>query len=231
MKKIKLLFVEDDPAFSFLTKGTLEIDGLYEVCHARNGEEGLKFYESFHPDIIVSDIEMPVMDGMKMVKAIRQKDRSTPIILATGLTSSQDVMAGFELGIDNFVKKPFIPKELDMYIQAAMKRIQPLKVESVEDTVLLGEYVFNPNARILQIKGQPRRLTDKETKILWILYTHRGNIAGRDLVLEEVWGIDDYFTSRSLDVFISNLRKYLSEDPRISIQTIRAKGFRLMLPD
>jgi DNA-binding response OmpR family regulator len=229
MGKIKLLFVEDDISFSFIIKGSLELTGQYEVQAALNGKEGLAIYKTFHPDVIVSDIEMPVMDGMGMVKQIRQQDEATPILFATGRTNAQDVLDGYALKVDNFIKKPFLPDELNAHIQAILKRIQNHPPVEPDGVLPIGKYLFNPDARTLQWGNETIKLTRRESLILWKLYQKQGDVLKRSELLEELWGHDDFFTSRSLDVFINTLRKYLSKDTAVRIDTVRGIGLKLVL--
>jgi DNA-binding response OmpR family regulator len=230
MDMIKLLFVEDDPSFSFVVKASLELTGRYEVCAALNGKQGLEAYASFAPDIIVSDIEMPVMNGLQMVQLIRQQNSHIPILFATARTKAQDVLDGYQLNVDNFIKKPFIPDELDAHIRAIMKRIKERVIVVNQKDVLLGEYRFNVETRMLQWRNEKQKLTQRETDILWLLYESKGELVKRNVILEKLWGISDFFTSRSLDVFVNALRKYLSFDLTIQIQTVHREGLCLVLP-
>jgi DNA-binding response OmpR family regulator len=228
MDKIKLLFVEDDASFAFVTKGSLELSGLYEVQTASNGKEGLAAYETFKPDVIVSDIEMPVLDGMEMIRQIRQIDSYIPVLFATGRTSAQDVLDGYKLNVDNFIKKPFLPEELNAHVQAIFKRTRVIPINGgCKNIVPIGQYVFNVDRQLLQWKYETHKLTSREADILSRLYEQKEDLVKRENLLEELWGTNDFFTSRSLDVFINSLRKYLSHDPNIKIETVRGKGLRL----
>jgi DNA-binding response OmpR family regulator len=230
MDKVKLLFVEDDASFAFVIKGSLELSGLYQVYTASDGKEGLDAYDTFQPDVIVSDIEMPVLNGMEMIRKIRQKDQYTPILFATGRTNAQDVLDGYKLNVDNFIKKPFLPEELSAHIQAILKRTRnALAIFNQKELITMGEYVFNVDRQLLQWKNEIFKLTNRETQVLWKLYEQKGELVKRENLLEELWGINDFFTSRSLDVFIASLRKYLSNDPKIFIETVRGKGLKLII--
>jgi DNA-binding response OmpR family regulator len=229
MEKIKLLFVEDDASFAFIIKETLELHGKYEVQVASNGKEGLEIYESFCPDVIVSDIEMPVLSGMEMIEKVRQKDELIPILFATGHINPRDVLDGYQLNIDNFIKKPYLPEELDAHIMAILKRLRISLVPLNKDAIALGEYIFYYEHQKLCYKDEVFKLTGREAKILWKLCEQKGQILNRDNLLTELWGASDFFTSRSLDVFINSLRKFLSKDPKIKIETIRGKGLQLII--
>ena len=227
MEKIKLLFVEDDTSFAFIVKGSLELTGIYQVQTACNGKEGLDAYYLFNPDVIVADIEMPVLDGMEMVSQIRRTNEVIPILFATGYTNAQYVLDGYKLNVDNFIKKPFLPEELNAHVQAVLKRSRKLSIINNTGTVYLGDYVFNTDKQYLQYNNVKYKLSARETKILYKLYENKGNVVMRDKLLEELWGTNDFFTSRCLDVYINSLRKYLSLDPAVGIETIRGKGLIL----
>ena len=230
MAKTKLLFVEDDITFSYIIKNSLELSGEYEIQTASNGKEGLEMYRTFNPDVIVADIEMPVLDGMEMVKKIRDENESIPILLATGQTNVQNVLKGYKLNADNFIKKPYIPEELDAHIQAIFRRIKnAIIIHAKKDIILLGEYIFNVDKQILQYKNIIYKLTARESQILEKLYEHKGKLISRKKLLEGLWGVNDFFTSRSLDVFLNKLRKRLSHDPNIKIETVRGKGLLLLI--
>ena len=176
---IKLLLVEDDASLRYIVQGGLEdMIGGYEVIAAANGEEGLKQWKEQHPDVIVSDIEMPVMNGYEMVKRIRETDGETPILFSSALISPKDVVKGYEIGANNYIKKPFIPEELDAHVHALLKLS----------------------------KGEKSKDTSQCYKI----------------------GKDDYFASRSLDVFVTKLRKFLSEDESVTIKTVKGVGLILI---
>jgi len=226
MERIKLLFVEDDTSFAFIVKGSLELTGIYRVQTAFNGKEGLDAYYSFNPDVIVADIEMPVLDGMEMVSQIRKADEVIPILFATGHTNAQYVLAGYKLNVDNFIKKPFLPEELNAHIQAVLKRSRILLNTDNAD-IYLGNYVFNREKQYLQYNDTKYKLTARETDILYNLYENKGNVVKRNELLKKLWGLSDFFTSRCLDVYINSLRKYLSLDPKVNIETIRGKGLVL----
>jgi len=230
MEIIKLLFAEDDASFAYIIKESLELTGLYRVKTALNGKEGLVVYNSFKPDVVVSDIDMPLMDGMEMVSKIRKVNETIPILLATGYTNAQYVLDGYKMNVDNFIKKPFLPEELNAHIQAILKRIKMISNLGNVDTIYLGHYAFSPEKQSLQCKKVKHKISARETKILCMLLENKGNLVKRENILQELWGVTDFFTSRSLDVYINSLRKYLSRDSKINIETIRSKGFVLNIP-
>jgi DNA-binding response OmpR family regulator len=225
---IKLLLIEDDTNLGYIIKSSLEeITGGYEVTMAANGEEGLSALKSFRPDIIVSDIEMPVLNGLEMVKKLRQTDRNIPVIFATGKTGSKDVMTGYETGADNYIKKPFLPEELDAHIKALIN----LKVDSktrIKNSIRkIGKYEFDPKNFFLTHGSEKKILTSRESGILELLVENKGEIVKREDVLLKFWGESDFYSSRSLDVFISKMRSYLSEDDSVCIKTVKGVGLIL----
>ncbi|MDR2622546.1 MAG: response regulator transcription factor [Dysgonamonadaceae bacterium] len=230
MKTIKLLLIEDDINLSYIIKSSLEeIIGGYEVDTAANGAEGLVLWKELHPDIIVSDIEMPVMNGLEMVKKIRQTDMKIPIVFVTGKIASKDVTTGYEAGVNNYIKKPFSPEELDAHIKALINLKNDMKVRTKNKLYQVGKYLFDPkNFTLTYDNSEKKGLTARESKILELLSKHKGEIVKREDFLEMFWeNQDSTFASRSLDVFISKLRKYLSKDTSISIKTIKTTGLIL----
>lgn len=231
MEKIKLLIVEDDEGLSFIEKTGLEdIVGGYEVSIANNGKEGLEIWESTHPDVIVADVDMPVMNGLEMVEHIRHCDNHVIIIFTSALTSPKDVQAGYRIGVNNYVKKPFEPEELDAHIKALLRLREAPATNGTTDSYTIGRYVLNVKQTELQdtLTGKITAMTWREANILQVLAENWGKTVRRDMLLERFWHVhDDYFASRSLDVFVNKLRKMISDDDSISIKTIRGVGLRL----
>ena len=227
---IKLLFVEDDAQLLYMVRSGLEdLIGSYEILTAVNGKEGLQQWKEQMPDMIISDIEMPVMNDFDMVSKIRQTDGRTPIIFATGLLSPKDLMHGYQVGANNYIKKPYTPEELDAHIRAMLRTRNS---ERAQDTTLqftLGSFRFDASKSELHDKnGKTISLTPRETQILQLLCEHRNEIVRREAILERFWPEADYFTSRSLDVFVTQLRNYLAGDEHVSIVTVRGVGLKLM---
>ena len=230
---IRVLLVEDDKNLCFILKSSLEqMIGGYEVTIATNGKEGLELLEKGDFDVIVSDIEMPVMDGMSMVQHIRRHHPQLAIIFITGLTTARDVINGYQSGADFYIKKPFLPEELNAHIQAILRIKQNTPTAKEEPTVAdesypIGTYRFNPSQHLLSHATGQQTLTPKETKILEMLCQQKGRIVSRDAILTAVWNTADFYSSRSLDVFITKLRKYLSQDPTVSIKSLKGVGVSL----
>ncbi|QIK59738.1 response regulator transcription factor [Dysgonomonas sp. HDW5A] len=228
MKKIKLLLVEDDINLGYIIKGSLEeIIGGYEIILANNGKDGLKAWKEHNPEIIVSDVEMPIMSGLEMVCIIRQSDVETPIVFASARNTSKDVTSGYNSGVNNYIKKPFLPEELDAHIKALMNLRNKTKTKTITKIYNLGLYTFDPEKYSLGYNSQKQLLTSRESGILQMLCENRGELVKRDDILLKFWGTNDYFTSRSLDVFISKMRRYLSKDTSVEIKTIRGLGLIL----
>lgn len=228
---IKLLLVEDDPNLGYIIQGGLEdMIGGYEVLTAVNGEEGLKLWKEQRPDVIVSDIEMPVMDGYEMVRRIRETDGDTPILFSSALVSPKEVVKGYEIGANNYIKKPFIPEELDAHVQALLKMKQGRKSKDESLCYRLGKsYVLDAaHATLKHESGAVKTLTVRETGLLQMFCERKGEVIRREAILDKFWNTeDDYFASRSLDVFVTKLRKLISEDTSVVIKTV--KGIGLML--
>ena len=232
-ENVKMLLVEDDENLAYMEKSSLEdIIGGYEVKTAVNGKEGLKVWRDFQPDVIVSDIDMPIMDGIEMVKRIRETDGDTIILFTTGLTSPKDLKAGYAAGANNYVKKPFLPEELDAHIQSLMKLKQGRRSTNSSSTVKLGKYLLDADHATLknQEDETEKMLTAREAKILELLAVNKNEVVRREAVLSRFWGVEDkdYFASRSLDVFIKKIRTALEDEPAVKLKTIRGVGFKLI---
>lgn len=231
MDEIRLLFVEDDAAFSQVVKDSLELTGDYIVYTAKNGLDGYTAYKSFAPEIIVSDVEMPEMSGLEMVKRIRAEDKDIPVLLASALVKPKDLADGYKLEVDDYIKKPYLPAELELHIKAILRRIRKTDQPDKEgaEHYLLGTYLFNIKHHFLQRGDKQLKLTIREAQILQILCENKNEVVKREEILQQFWDIRDFYASRSLDVFVSKLRKYLEEDTSVQIITVRGEGLKLML--
>lgn len=227
---IKLLLIEDDPHMLYMVSSALEdMIGGYEVVTAVNGKEGLERWQEQKPDIIVSDIEMPIMNGFEMVIKIRETDGKTPIIFASGLLSPKDVTRGYETGVNNYIKKPYIPEELHSHITALLKMLNGEHMRNRRSLYSVGSFRFDVSKSELYDKnGNAVSLTPRETQILEILCEHRGETVGREVILKKFWPEADYFSSRSLDVFVTKLRNHFAADRTVSILTVRGVGLKLV---
>ncbi|MBE9465695.1 response regulator transcription factor [Dyadobacter subterraneus] len=226
MKK-KILYVEDDPNLAFATKDNLEAYD-YEVVHASDGAEALEFIEKEHFDICVLDVMLPKMDGFTLAENIRKSDKQVPILFLTARALQEDKIKGFELGADDYVTKPFSIQELKMRIEVILRRNnsgKPTPAQPKTNTV--GKYNFDFTKLTLSINDSLQTLTFREAEVLKYLSERPDQVIRRDELLKAIWGDDDYFMGRSLDVFISRLRKYLSADPAIRIDNVHGVGFRM----
>ena len=232
---IKLLLVEDDASLAYIEKTGLEdIIGGYEVTTAANGKEGLAVWQETRPDVIISDIDMPVMNGFEMVERIRETDGDVIIIFTSALTSPNDVKAGYRLGIKNYVKKPFVPEELDAHIQALMKMRGGAKTQKETNHYKLGKFTLDAEHATLRNDdtNEAQTVTVREAQILQLLAENKNNVVRREAILSRFWNTeDDYFASRSLDVFVNKLRKLLAEEPKINLKTVRGVGLQLIVED
>lgn len=227
----RVLLVEDDKNLSFILKSSLEqMIGGYEIEVATNGKEGLEKLAAGRFDVIVSDVEMPVMDGVTMVRQVRERYPDVAIVFITGLTTARDVINGYQSGADFYIKKPFLPEELDAHIQAVLKVKRSASVPEADgkDRYTIGKYSFFPSQNLLcDEDGYQRSLTPKEAKVLEMLCRRKGHLVSREEILIAIWQTADFYSSRSLDVFITKLRKYLAKDPHIGLKVQKGVGIEL----
>ena len=226
--KIKILLVEDDTSLGFIVSDQLKSDG-YAVTLCTDGLEAFKRFneEKFH--LCIFDVMMPKKDGFSLARDIRKINHEVPILFLTAKSMTEDKVEGFKAGGDDYLTKPFSIEEFQLRISALLRRVNII-VEEKEETILqLGTYQFDTlNFRLIHSKFE-KTLTKKEAHILKLLYRFKDQVVNRDTVLDAVWGQNDYFVGRSLDVFITKLRKYLKEDESIHIANIHGIGFKLEL--
>lgn len=238
MEKINVLLVEDEQTLAMIIKDTLE--GQNFIIHtASDGEEGLRLFFDIRPDVLVADVMMPRMDGFEMVRRIRQTDKRTPVLFLTARSAINDVVEGFELGANDYLKKPFGMQELIIRIKALVGKAfsftnqKPMETTSFE----IGSYRFNSVTQRLTYVGavtSPRmntevELSHRESEILKRLCENRNQVVNTQNVLLDLWGDDSFFNSRSLHVFITKLRHKLSQDDRIRIVNVRGIGYKLIV--
>ena len=224
--KIKILLAEDDTNLGFMISDQLRSDG-YNVTLCSDGAEAFKRFneDSFH--ICIFDVMMPKKDGFTLASDIRKINSEIPILFLTAKTMTEDKVLGFKSGGDDYLTKPFSTEELQVRLTALLKRVHIFTENPEEKVFQLGSYSFDSENYTLKHANFEKRLTKKEAHILKILHKFNGQVVERDLVLNAVWGQDDYFIGRSLDVFITKLRKYFSEDHSVKIQNIHGVGFKL----
>lgn len=226
MEKIHVLLVEDEKTLSMIIKDTLEEQGFL-ISIAFNGEEGLRTFHTQKPDVVVADVMMPRMDGFEMVRRIRQTDRTTPVLFLTARSGINDVVEGFELGANDYLKKPFSMQELIIRIKALLHKAFVNKEQT--NLFEIGNYLFNAVSQQLSYAGTSQELSHRESEILRRLCEHRNEVVNTQSILLELWGDDSFFNSRSLHVFITKLRHKLSKDERIRIVNVRGVGYKLVI--
>jgi DNA-binding response OmpR family regulator len=219
----RILLVEDDPNLGFVIKDNLQYKG-YEVTLRQDGESGDMAFDNDTFDLCILDIMMPKKDGFSLAKSIREKNKHVPILFVTAKTMLEDKVEGFRAGGDDYITKPFSMEELCLRIEVFLKRTAQAPKESV---VPLGNFLFDRQNLKLNHPAGSKTLTQKESDVLSLLCQHRDRVLKREEILKEVWGDDDYFLGRSMDVFISKLRKYLRNDPAVQIVNYHGVGFRL----
>lgn len=227
---IKLLLVEDDDALRFIVKDNLEQHD-YEVDSAENGEEAIELYEKNTYQLIILDVMLPKIDGFKVASYIRKSNESIPIIFLTARSMTEDKITGLSLGGDDYITKPFSMEELLLKIKIFLKRSSVIPGEQAESSgpIKIGRFIFIPEELYLSIDGHVRKLTIKETELIKFFAGNINKVLNRNDILDKVWGSNDYFLGRSLDVFISRLRKYFKPDPNIHIINLHGVGFRFMV--
>ena len=226
--KATILFAEDDNSLAFIIKDALEEEG-FKVIHCADGQQAIDIFDKNKFDICLLDIMMPFKDGYTVAKKIRQQSDIMPIIFLSTKSNETDKIKGYDTGADDYLSKPFSMAELLKKIDVFLRRSKKINPEN-EEVIQLGNIKFIPSEMQLITQGNLIRITPKEAEILLFLSAHKNKILQRQDVLLHVWGKDDYFLGRSLDVFISKLRKYLKEDPSIILETIHRVGFRLIIP-
>jgi DNA-binding response OmpR family regulator len=223
--KAKILYAEDDVYLSFVTKDNLEKNG-YQITLCRNGVEALSAFGQSNFDLCILDVMMPEMDGFTLTKKIREKNQNIPILFLSAKSLKEDRIAGLMTGGDDFLTKPFSIEELILKIEVFLRRSKISdQYQLKRGQVKIGEFIFDPLNLILTIKEDSQRLTSREAELLKYFAENRNKVLKKEDILHEVWDTDGYFNSRSLDVFVSRLRKYLAKDSTIRINNIHGIGF------
>ena len=227
--KAHLLYVEDDESLSFVTRDNLELKG-YQITHCIDGKSAIETFDNQQFDLCILDVMLPEVDGFTLARYIRNKNEEIPIIFLTARSLKEDKLQGLRLGGDDYLTKPFSIEELILKVEVFLKRNKITTLDKPKQYAV-GQYNFDyPNLN-LAIENQARKLTQKEADLLRFFVERPNTVVKRSNILEELWGEDDYFAGRSLDVFISRLRKYLNEDTNIKIENIHGVGFRFRLDD
>lgn len=227
-EKTTILVAEDDLQLGFIIKDNLEEAG-YTVTNCPDGETAWEFYQKKNPDLCILDVNMPYKDGYSLAKKIRQKSDRVPILFLTAKALEEDKLKGFAAGGDDYIVKPFSMKELLVRIQVFLRRNRMLVKES-NLQFQLGKFTFLPGELKLLINGKTILLTQREKELLEFFAQHPNKILRREEVLANVWGKNDFFLGRSMDVYITRVRKHLADDPSVFIETIHGTGYRFVTP-
>lgn len=236
MDSNKLLIVEDDPNLGQVLSEYLTMKG-YTTHLAQNGEEGMEVFRSEHFNMIILDIMMPKKDGFTLAREIREEDKRTPIIFLTAKALNEDIVQGLKIGADDYITKPFNSEELLLRVQAVLKRSQNggLEDDDQRTEFEFGNFTFDFPLRTLTYRDGTQekvsKLSPKEAQLLRLFCINLNNVLTRSEALTKIWGEDNYFTARSMDVFVTKLRKYLKIDDNIEIVNIHGNGFQLLVKD
>lgn len=225
MSKINVLLAEDELALGMIIQESLESRD-FKVRLCTDGQKAWESYQAQKPDVLVLDVMMPKKDGFSLAAEIRKIDPHTPIIFLTSKSQTEDVVKGFGLGANDYVRKPFSMEELIVRIKAHLDKIRVRQSQS--DWITLGKYEFHPTRQLLKLGEIETPLTARESQLLQMLLENANDITDRTLILNQIWGSDDFFNARSMDVFITKLRKKLQDDPAIQILNVRGYGFKLV---
>ncbi len=233
-EKRRILLVEDDPNFGIVLRDYLGMNN-FEVVLAKNGMEGFEKFKKQEYDVCILDVMMPYKDGFTLAREIRQQNQHVPIIFLTAKTMKEDVLEGYKAGADDYLNKPFDSEVLLVKINTILERksINSQSVQSKQFEFEIGNFQLNSKLRFLSYAGEePIKLSPKENELLKLLALHLNDLMPRELALTQIWRDDNYFTSRSMDVYIAKLRKYLKKDEKVEILNIHGEGFRLVVnPD
>ncbi|MFZ5971237.1 MAG: response regulator transcription factor [Bacteroidota bacterium] len=224
----KILLVEDDPSLGFVIKDNLQMKG-YDVTLCSDGEAGEQAFFQNPFDLCILDVMMPKKDGFAVAQSIRQKNQQVPILFVTAKSMLEDKISGFTAGGDDYITKPFSVEELCLRIEVFLKRANGNQLGKTDTTFALASYLFDSQNLTLTRHGETKTLTQKEADVLKLLCRNQDRVLKREEILKSVWGDDDYFLGRSMDVFISKLRKYLKDDASVQIVNYHGVGFRLEL--
>jgi two-component system OmpR family response regulator len=228
MKSKKILLAEDDNNLGVLLRNYL-IAKKYDATLCINGKEALESFRKNVFNICIIDIMMPEMDGLTLVKEIRKIDQNIPVIFLTAKNQKEDIIEGFITGADDYITKPFSMEELLYRIEAILRRVTEPVIIKKEERYSIGDYTFDTLKQLLSYKDQTIKLTTKESELLELLCRHKNEILERNFALKAIWIDDNYFNARSMDVYITKLRKYLKKDTAIKILNVHGKGYKLLV--
>ncbi|HNY09647.1 MAG TPA: response regulator transcription factor [Tenuifilaceae bacterium] len=226
-RTIRVLLAEDDENLGFLLKEYLQAKE-YDVDLYKDGEKAYRGFQNNYYDICILDVMMPIKDGFTLAKEIRMANPAMPILFLTAKSLKEDVIEGFSIGADDYMTKPFSIEELLMRIEAILRRTRKDSPDSEQSSFQIGRYIFDATKQTLQLDDEVRKLTTKESELLKYLCINKNSLLDRNFALKTIWVDDSYFNARSMDVYITKLRKYLADDPTIEIINVRGKGFKLI---
>jgi len=227
-EKVKILLCEDDENLGMLLREYLQTRG-YDADLQPDGEAGYKAFTKNKYDLCILDVMMPKKDGFTLASDIRAVNTEVPIIFLTAKSMKEDILQGFKLGADDYLSKPFSMEELLSRIESILRRVRGKKIKDVT-TFNIGAFVFDSQKQVLEFDGETRKLTTKESELLKLLASNANNILERNYALKTIWEDDNYFNARSMDVYITKLRKLLKDDPNVAIINIHGKGYKLITP-
>mgnify|MGYP000546874327 CR=1 FL=1 len=223
--KTKILLAEDEPSLGLIIKESLETRG-YHIVHCRDGKEAAESYYKEKPELLILDVMMPKKDGFTLAREVRMQDAHTPIIFLTAKSQTRDVVEGFSTGGNDYLKKPFSMEELIVRIENLLNKKKNL---TINGAVQIGNYLFDFKKQTLKYKKEEKQsLTHREANLLFHLNNNKNSVLDRSIILKKLWGDDDFFNARSMDVFITKLRKKLKKDPNIQILNVRGYGYKLI---
>ena len=228
----KILLVEDDPNLGLLLQDYLQLKGKFDVVLSTDGDEGLRAFNKQQFDLCILDVMMPKKDGFTLGKEIRKINQNIPIIFATAKAMMEDKVSAYDLGGDDYITKPFRIEELLLRINALLKRVSAREPEPsgpAQTLFEIGDYTFDFTTQMIHYKGQNQKLSTKEAELLQLLCINKNSVLTREEALLSIWHDDNYFNGRSMDVFLSKLRKYLKEDPKVEILNVHGKGYKLLV--
>ena len=228
-EKLRILLAEDDLNLGILLVDYLEAEG-FDVKLCKDGEVALKAFQDNQFDLCLLDVMMPKMDGFTLARGIKMKDKNIPVIFITAKSLKEDKLKGYDLGADDYITKPFDEEELLWKIRAVIRRTPQDKSIIKSEIIIIGQYTFDVNNQSLTLGDHIKRMTERECDVLKYLSVHKNNVVKREELLKNLWGENDYFFGRSLDVFITKIRKYLKEDPTLSIENVFGVGFIFNVP-
>lgn len=225
---IKVLYVEDELFLGKIVKETLETRG-FEVIMESDGADVIRCFEDENPDICILDVMLPNKSGFELAEDIRKLNDDVPVIFLTAKTQTEDVVQGFKIGGNDYIRKPFSMEELIVRIENALRVKKEVLIPESGDSISMGKYQFYLNKQVLTNGSTERKLSYREAELVKYLYRHKNDVIDRRDLLNHIWGNDSFFNSRNLDVYITKIRGYLKEDPSLEIITIKGVGYRFVV--